>query len=209
MDIIPKKSSKNKKKGDKYMVTQKDKERNKMRKKKKVMEITSTRAEALKAISLFLILCFVLNLLYFKMAGEQIIPRAFTASIVALCLNCLGLNAGATGTFVLVNGTSFDIIGECTGIFTIIVYTSIILSYPTSLRNKMVGLIGIPILYAFNVIRLISTVLVGVLIPSMLDFVHTYLWQVFLIIFVVLLFLIWQDKVVEQNRSLKKGLKEE
>lgn len=73
----------------------------------------------------------------------------------------------------------------------------------------MIGLIGIPILYAFNVIRLISTALVGVFIPSMLDFVHTYLWQVFLIVFVVLLFLIWRDKVVEQNQSLKKRLKKE
>jgi len=175
-----------------------------MRDKKKVKEIISPRAEALKAISLFLILCFVLNFLYFKIAGEQIIPRSFTASVVAFSLSCLGLNAVATGTFVLVNGASFDIIGECTGIFSIIVYTSIILSYPTSVRNKMVGLIGIPILYALNVIRLISTALVGVFIPSMLDFVHTYLWQVFLIVFVVLLFLIWQDKVVERNQSLKR-----
>lgn len=180
-----------------------------MRDKRKVIEVISPRAEALKAVSLFLILCFVLNFLYFKVAGEQIIPRAFTASLVALFLSFLGLNAEATGTFVLVNGASFDIIGECTGIFTIIVYTSIIHSYPTSLRNKMIGLIGIPILYAFNVIRLISTALVGVFIPSMLDFVHTYLWQVFLIVFVVLLFLIWRDKVVEQNQSLKKRLKEE
>jgi len=191
------------------MVTRKDEERQQMRNKRKVMEIISPRAEALKAVSLFLILCFVLNFLYFKVAGEQIIPRSFTASLVALFLSFLGLNAGATGTFVLANGASFDIIGECTGIFTIIVYTSVVVSYPTSLRNKTIGLLGIPILYAFNVIRLISTVLVGVFIPSMLYFVHTYLWQVFLIVFVVLLFLIWQDKVVEQNLSLKKRLKEE
>lgn len=101
-----------------------------MRDKRKVIEVISPRAEALKAVSLFLILCFVLNFLYFKVAGEQIIPREFTASLVALFLSFLGLNAEATGTFVLVNGASFDIIGECTGIFTVIVYTSIIhLSY--------------------------------------------------------------------------------
>lgn len=182
-----------------------------MRNKKKVIEIISPRAEALIAVSLFLFFCFVLSFLYFKIAGEQIIPRSCTAFLVALSLSCLGLNAEATGTFVLVNGASFDIIGECTGIFPIIVYTAVIFSYPTSIRNKMIGLIGIPILYAFNLIRLISVALVGVFIPSMLDFVHTYLWQVFLIVFVALLFLIWQDKIVEQNHSLKKRalLKEE
>ena len=182
-----------------------------MRNKKKGLEIISPRAEALKAVALFLIFCFALNFLYFKIAGEQIIPRSFTASLVALSLSCLGLNAEATGTFVLTNGASIDVIGECTGIFSIIVYTSVILSYLTSLGNKMIGLIGIPILYAFNLIRLISTALVGVFMPSMLDFIHTYLWQVFLIVFVVLLFLIWQDKVVEQDLSLKRraSLKEE
>jgi len=168
-----------------------------MKKKKKVIEIISARKEALKAVLLFLFFCFILNLVYFKVAGEQIIPRSFTASLVAMFLSFFGLNAEATGTFVLMKGASLDIIGECTGIFSIIVYTSSIFAYPTSLRNKTIGLIGIPILYALTLVRLISTALVAVFIPSMLDFFHTYLWQVFLIVFVVLLFLIWREKIVE------------
>ncbi len=167
-------------------------------KEKQIKDIISERKEALKAVSLFLILCFSLNFAYFKIAGEQIIPRSFTASLIALFLNLFpGLNAEANGTSVLMNSSSIDVIGECTGIFSIIVYCSVIFAYPTSLRNKSVGLIGIPILYALTLVRLISTALVGVFIPSMLDFFHTYLWQVFLIVFVVLLFLIWRDKVVE------------
>ncbi len=169
----------------------------KKKKEKEIKDIISERKEALKAVSLFLILCFFLNFAYFKIAGEQIIPRSFTASLVALFLNLFGLNAEVNGTFVLMNSSSLDVIGECTGIFSIIVYCSVIFAYPTSLRNKSVGLIGIPILYALTLVRLISTALVGVFIPSMLDFFHTYLWQVFLIVFVVLLFMIWRDKVVE------------
>jgi archaeosortase B (VPXXXP-CTERM-specific) len=154
--------------------------------------------DALKTVSLFLILCFTFNFLYFKIAGEQIMPRSFTASSVALFLNLFpGLNAEANGTFVLMNGTSIDVIGECTGIFSIIVYISCILAYPTDLKKKAIGMMGIPILYGITLIRLISTALVGAFIPSLLDFFHDYLWQVFLIIFVVLLFLIWRDKVVE------------
>ncbi len=169
----------------------------KKEKEKQIKDIISERKEALKAVSLFLILCFSLNFAYFKIAGEQIIPRSFTASLIALFLNLFGLNADVNGTSVLMNSSSIDVIGECTGIFSIIVYCSVIFAYPTSLRNKSVGLIGIPILYALTLVRLISTALVGVFIPSMLDFFHTYLWQVFLIVFVVLLFLIWLDKVVE------------
>jgi archaeosortase B (VPXXXP-CTERM-specific) len=161
-------------------------------------DILLEHKDAFKTVSSFLILCFTLNFVYFKLAGEQIIPRSFTASLIALFLNLfLGLNAEANGTFVMMNGTSIDVIGECTGIFSIIVYCSVIIAYPTSLRNKSVGLIGIPILYALTLVRLISTALVGVFIPPLLDFFHTYLWQLFLIVFVVLLFLIWRDKVVE------------
>ncbi len=169
----------------------------KKEKEKQIKDIISERKEALKVVSLFLILCFSLNFVYFKIAGEQIIPRSFTASLIALFLKLFGLNAEANGTFVLMNGSSLDVIGECTGIFSIIVYCSVIFAYPTSLRDKSVGLIGIPILYALTLVRLISTALVGVFMPSMLDFFHTYLWQVFLIVFVVLLFMIWRDKVVE------------
>jgi archaeosortase B (VPXXXP-CTERM-specific) len=170
-------------------------------KKKPIKNILSEHKEALKAVSIFLILCFSLNFAYFKLAGEQIIPRSFTASLVALFLNLFGLNAKTNGSLVLMKGASLDVIGECTGIFSIIVYCSVIFAYPTSFRNKSVGLIGVPILYALTLVRLVSTALVGVFIPSMLDFFHTYLWQVFLIVFVVLLFLIWRDRVVKVKRK--------
>jgi len=166
-------------------------------KKKQINDILSEHKEVLKTVSLFLIFSFTFNFLYFKIAGEQIIPRSITAFLVALFLNLFALNAEANGTLVLINSTSLDVIGECTGIFSIIVYCSVIFAYPTDLKKKAIGMIGIPILYGITLIRLISTALVGAFIPSLLDFFHTYLWQVFLIVFVVLLFLIWRDKIVE------------
>jgi len=165
---------------------------------KKVSNILSEHKEALKTVSLFLILCFMLNFAYFKIAGEQIIPREITASLVALFLNLFGLNAEAVREVVMMNGSPLIfVIGECTGIFSIIVYCSVIFAYPTGLKEKVIGMIGIPILYGITLVRLISTALVGAFIPSLLDFFHTYLWQVFLIVFVVLLFLVWRDRVVE------------
>ena len=167
-------------------------------KKKKIKDILSEHKDALKTVSLFLIFCFTLNFVYFKIAGEQTIPRSFTASLVALFLNLFGLNAEAVRDVVMMNGSPLIlVIGECTGIFSIIVYTSCIFAYPTGLKEKAIGMIGIPILYGITLIRLISTALVVAFIPSMTFFFHDYLWQVFLIVFVVLLFLIWRDRVVE------------
>lgn len=166
-------------------------------KKKQLKDIFSEHKEALKTVSLFLFFCFALNYAYFKIAGEQIIPREFTASLVALFLNLLGLNATTSGYDVLMNGSAITVIGECTGIFSIIVYCSVIFAYPAGLKEKALGMIGIPILYGITLIRLISTALVVAFMPSMTFFFHDYLWQIFLIVFVVLLFLIWRDKVVE------------
>ena len=180
----------------------KEKEKKKA-KRKQIKDILSEHKKVLRTVLLFLIFCISFNFLYFTIAGEQIIPREITASFVALFLNLFGLNAEANGTLVLMNGTSIDVIGECTGIFSIIVYTSWIFAYPTTLKNKLVGLIGIPILYTLTLVRLISTALVADFMPSLLDFFHTYLWQVFLIVFVVLLFLIWHDRVVEAEAKAK------
>ncbi len=162
---------------------------------------SEVKKEILKTILLFLIICFILNFAYFFFFEEQIPQRSFTASLVAFLLNLFGLPAQSNGTFVLMKGASIDIIGECTGIFSIIVYCSVIFAYPTDLKKKAIGLIGIPILYGITLIRLISTALVGIFMPSLLDFFHAYLWQVFLIVFVVLLFLIWRDMVVEVKKE--------
>ena len=166
-------------------------------KKKQIEDSLLKHKEALKTVSLFLIFCFALNFLYFWRAGEQIIPREITASLVAIFLRLMGLNATTSGYDVLMNGSAITVIGECTGIFSIIAYTSCIFAYPAGLKEKAIGMIGIPILYGITLVRLISTALVGAFIPSLLDFFHTYLWQLFLIVFVVLLFLIWRDNVME------------
>ncbi|OYT65503.1 hypothetical protein B6V00_04465 [ANME-1 cluster archaeon ex4572_4] len=168
-------------------------------------EVLEEHKEVLKTVALFLALCFALNFAYFKIAGDQRVPREVTAFLVALLLNIIGLNAAANGSFVTVGGrvgdATVNIIGECTGIFSIIVYCSVVLAYPTGLKQKAVGLLGVPVLYGITLVRLSSTALVGAFVPSLLDLFHTYLWQVFLIFFVVLLFLIWRDKVVEKNEK--------
>ncbi len=96
-----------------YKYRRHDKDINEMTKKKRITEIISTKKEIIKTILLFLILCFVLNFAYFFFFKEQIPQRSFTASLVAFLLSLFGLPAEANGTFVLMEGASIDIIGEC------------------------------------------------------------------------------------------------
>ncbi len=57
------------------------------------------RKEALKAVSLFLILCFTLNFAYFKLATNN--TRRDYHLLSCIIPTLFGLNAEANGTFVL------------------------------------------------------------------------------------------------------------
>jgi archaeosortase B (VPXXXP-CTERM-specific) len=99
---------------------------------------------------------------------------------------------------VSINGFSLEIIDECTAVFSSIVYCACILAYPTTAKNKGLGVaFGIPSLYAINVLRLVVITFVGLSAPQLFDFVHVYLWQASFIIFVVILFLLWLKLIVK------------
>ena len=100
-----------------------------------------------------------------------------------------------------VDGFSMNIIDECTAAFSSIVYTSAVLAYPTIWKNKALGLVGIPILYGLNIIRLSVVAVVGISHPDMFEYVHTYLWQAIFIIFVIGIFLLWINRVVRKARQ--------
>lgn len=167
----------------------------KTKKTKKEDTVILSRKEVIKTIALFIGFCLLLNLI---LAGRHEGIRAFTASAVALLLRLFAFDVTTSGTLVTLNGFGMDVVSECTGIFPIILYSACVLAAPTNIKNKGIGILfGVPILYAISLIRLVSMGFVGIFYPSMLDWAHTYLWQILLIIFVVLLLLIWKDRLVK------------
>ncbi len=101
-------------------------------------------------------------------------------------------------TVTIVGHITLRIIDECTAMFGSIVYLSCVLAYPADPKKKVIGIVlGIPSLYAINMVRLVILAFVGVSNPGIFEFVHTYLWQTIFIVFVILIWLIWVDKVVK------------
>ncbi|MCK4526038.1 hypothetical protein KAW18_01600 [candidate division WOR-3 bacterium] len=85
------------------------------------------------------------------------------------------------------------------------IFASIVLAYDTTLRNKVWGLIiGVPTLFCLAILRLSLTTLLVVKYPTMLHLSHDYLFQIFLLIFVIVLFVLWHDIVVEKKSSIRK-----
>lgn len=95
-------------------------------------------------------------------------------------------------TIYLPNNVELKIVLECTGVYEMIILSSIILSYPTNLRNKFYGIIlGIVVIYILNMLRLISISYILIYYTDKFNFVDRYLWQISLVIFISITYIAW------------------
>jgi archaeosortase B (VPXXXP-CTERM-specific) len=98
---------------------------------------------------------------------------------------------------IIVEGFSVRIIEECTGIYEAIIFSSAVLAFPTSWAKRAIGFgLGVPIIYAFNLLRIMVLVVVGKYYPDSFEFMHLYFWQATLIIMITSVWALWIFKVV-------------
>jgi archaeosortase B (VPXXXP-CTERM-specific) len=167
-----------------------------------VAEVQANR-DAIRYVASFLALCLLFYLIYYALlvtgSGVMASLREFTANALGIIFSIAGANVVVNGSLVSINGFGLEIIDECTAVFSSIVYSACILAYPTTIRKKGIGVaLGIPVLYAINILRLVILAQVGITRPALFEFVHVYLWQASFIIFVVVIFLLWLKFVVKE-----------
>jgi len=169
-----------------------------------LLEKARENKETLKYVALFLSfsIAFYLMYYYLTISGSEVLAHLniVTASILGALFSVGGASVVVNGAVVTINGFGLEIIDECTAVFSSIVYSACILAYPTTLKNKGLGIaFGVPSLYAINMVRLCVITLVGLSAPHMFEFVHVYLWQASFIIFVVVIFLLWLHFLPEER----------
>ena len=163
-----------------------------------------------KEFFVFLIVFFAIWLLSFLLTNRF---PSFTTGLVtavsreiAFCLELLGYRFDLNGSsflFHAAHGTKkLVVITECTGLYTTIIYFSIIGAYPARLADKALGLlIGIPSIHILNLARMVFISLVLYHRPGLFDLFHGYLWQVGFVIFMLLLVILWMGKIVKPQRT--------
>ena len=106
-------------------------------------------------------------------------------------------DVSSSDTLVVFQGTSVKIIEECTGIYEAIIFASAVLAFPTSWKNRSIGLLlGCPLIYAFNAVRITTLIAALRYYPSAFDFMHLYFWQATLILMIMSVWALWFFKVV-------------
>lgn len=158
----------------------------------------------------FLILFFALWLLSYlltrRFPGIVVSMQLLVAREVAWCLDLMGYTfrlADSTFTFFTSHGGErLIVIAECTGIYTTIIYCSIILAYPARIGEKLIGLlIGIPGIHLLNLARMVFISLVLYHRRELFDLFHGYLWQVGFVIFMLLLVVFWMSRIVKPRHE--------
>jgi len=121
----------------------------------------------------------------------------YSAAMMGFSLRVLGIQPTVHGVFVSAGGFGAEIITECSAIYMLILFSSFVLAYPTTLKNKAIGLLfGIPFLFAVNTLRLVLGFIAGMWRPDLFEYIHVYLWQTIIIILVFVTCLTWLHYMV-------------
>ncbi len=166
--------------------------------KDEIKEYINLNRNSINFIVLFISYCAGFYLIYQYFFSQFTFLERITASLLGFLLQLFGFDVMVSGIYVTVDNLTLKIIDECTAMFGSIVYISCILAYPSDIQKKITGIaLGIPSLYIINMIRLVVLAFVGLAYPDIFEYVHTYLWQTIFIIFVIVIWLIWVDRVVK------------
>ncbi len=104
--------------------------------------------------------------------------------------------ASADGSFAM------RVDNDCNGSWAHLILLASILAYPASWRERLVGIVvGQPVLFALNILRVVSLFFIGVFVPSLFRATHVFVWQFLIIGLALLILFIWVDRVVESQAS--------
>ena len=123
-----------------------------------------------------------------------------TAILGGLSIEAFSDEVQQKNKMIIYGGFAVEIIEECTGLYEILIYASAVFAFPTTLVKKGIGIVlGAPILYATNVLRIVFLVWIGRYYPGTFEFMHLYFWQATLILMITSVWLLWIFQVVRRE----------
>ena len=143
-----------------------------------------------------------------------------TAHITASVLNFFGGPVKVDGTLVHSNKFSFEIIEACTGVIPMMIYVAAVLAYPSTIKINKIGIfhniiflrplnallamvflldwrkwlgivLGLLVIYAVNIVRMVTLFLIGTHFHSFFNVAHYLIWQALMILVAIALWLLW------------------
>ena len=120
------------------------------------------------------------------------------ANLAAFLLRIINIEARTQGSVIHSGSFAAMVDTNCTGLFVMFIYLSALVAYPSGLREKLIGVgLGFASLFALNLVRVSSLVVVGFARPDMLNVAHYLVWQSVMIVAALCLWLFWAERVAD------------
>jgi exosortase H (IPTLxxWG-CTERM-specific) len=119
-----------------------------------------------------------------------------TADQVGALLSLAGRTPHVQGDLITLSGFTVRIVTECTPLYTCLLYGSFVLAQPATWLRTLAGLLaGVMIITSANLMRIALVTAAGSKVSSLVfDVLHVYLGQVFMLMLVMALALVWQRR---------------
>ncbi len=125
---------------------------------------------------------------------------SFTAAVIGGLLKGFGSSVTVSGRFISSGSFSVEIIFPCLGIVEGLYFTAAVVAFPSNLKEKFLGiLIFFPVIFAANILRCALLFAAGEHSTGAFNFVHTYFFQITMILFIAIFWLTWIKKVVRHE----------
>lgn len=111
-------------------------------------------------------------------------------------MRAVGTPVSLDGVTVRVPNFGVLIRNNCNAAYEMGLYAAATLAYPAPASRRTTGILfAVVVLYVVNLIRVLSLLYTGYLIPGFFEAVHVYVWQVLFLIVVAALWLSWIGRV--------------
>lgn len=144
--------------------------------------------------------CIVVSIgIYLALRHNSILDPLlnFNARLATGLWNLFGNSAEADGAITSSDKFNFEVTAECTSLVPTAILLSAVLAWPSTRREKLVGIgAGTVALFIINQIRIITLFYVGTSFPDFLDISHYIVWQGLIVLIALGLWLLWAEKMV-------------
>ncbi|MES1242638.1 MAG: exosortase H [Acidobacteriota bacterium] len=125
------------------------------------------------------------------------------ARVSGATLDLLGQDVRMQGTIIRSGKFAVNIRNGCNGVEAMLIFLAAVLAFPAPWRARLLGLaIGAVAIQAVNLVRVVALFLTGAYFPSWFDASHTVVWQTVVILFSVLLWILWANRLAAPREPL-------
>jgi len=118
------------------------------------------------------------------------------AWLAGAALRALGASVVTAGPIISAKGFAVEIKNNCNAVFEFGLYAAAVCAYPTSSTSKAAGILaGAGVIYALNMLRVVSLVVLGVFARDWFEIGHLYVWQIVFFAAVVACWFTWIARV--------------